>query len=70
MLAIMENALQPTQRLFIITKAEPEIKIFFSFLPIGGGSNLRGLSPLQTLLLKDFSLSDFSFFKMVFFCRI
>jgi hypothetical protein len=46
MLAIMENALQPTQRLFIITNVEPEIKIFFSFLPIGGGSNSRGLSLL------------------------
>jgi len=30
MLAIMGNALQPTQRLFMITIVEPEYKIFLS----------------------------------------
>jgi len=39
MLAIMGNALQPTQQLFVITIVEPENKTFFSF-PIGAWSNL------------------------------
>jgi len=58
MLAIMENALQPTQRLFIITNAEPEIKIFF-FLSYRGWFKFKRVIPLVAGSTEGFLFKQF-----------